>query len=174
MLLTLFLIAFPCPCSVLQLVSEVGDFRIHQKRVLHLRRRSRSYSERRNRSRSPRRESSHAEHESSSRRQRDCAGSREASRANAHSDIEQCPSVRSDKVGTTDSRETHESHTRPNSRSGSNSRGGSCATEVHGRGDSQVGEQKRTSEPAGRLRSSSGSPPSRHTDESHPVSAIEA
>ncbi|CDI80200.1 splicing factor, putative [Eimeria acervulina] len=61
-------------------------------------RRSRSYSERRNRSRSPRREASHADHESSSRRQRDCPGSREASRVNAHSDVEQCPSVRSDKL----------------------------------------------------------------------------
>lgn len=93
---------------------------------------------------------------------------------NAHSDVEQCPSVRSDKVGTADSRDTHESHTRPNSRSGSNSPRGSCATEIQGQGDSPGGEQKRTSEHAGRLRSSSGSPPSRRTDESHPVSAIEA
>ncbi|CDJ53669.1 splicing factor, putative [Eimeria brunetti] len=137
-------------------------------------RRSRSYSERRNRSRSARRDASHAEHESSSRRQRDCPDSREGSRVNAHSDIEQCPSVRSEKVDTADSRDTHESHTRPNSRSASNSPRGSCATEPHGQGDSQTGEQKRPSEPAGRLRSASGSPPSRRTDESHPVSAVEA
>ncbi|CDJ65032.1 splicing factor, putative [Eimeria necatrix] len=135
-------------------------------------RRSRSNSVRRNRSRSPRHVSSYAEHESSSRRRRSRSRSPAACQSNAHSDAEQCLSVRSDKGGTADSGDIHESHTRPNSRSRSGSPRAQRHSESREHAASHTSEQKRPTEPRGRSRSCSGTLPLQPTDQNHSEASI--